>query len=108
MAGMGPPEVDLAWTTFFQRFFASMADQYGLSPVPAMFERDEVKAMYERLSCHRLDDLAWYEAFSGLRFGIILLRMSLRSMAYGMQDPYKDPNDMVMFAPLLDRLLDEI
>jgi hypothetical protein len=55
-----------------------------------------------------LDDLAWYEAFSGLRFGIILLRMSLRSMAYGMQDPYKDPNDMVMFAPLLDRLLDEI
>jgi hypothetical protein len=29
-------------------------------------------------------------------------------MAYGMQDPYEDPNDMVMFAPLLDRLLDEI
>jgi hypothetical protein len=55
-----------------------------------------------------LDDLAWYEALSGLRFGIILLRMSLRSTAYGMQEPYEDPNDMVMFAPLLDRLLDEI
>ena len=30
------PEVDLAWATFFQRFFASMAEQYGLS-VPAIF-----------------------------------------------------------------------
>ena len=105
---MGPPEVDVSWATFFQRFFASMAEQYGLPPVPAMFHRDEVKVTYERLSCDRLDDLAWYEAFSGLRFGIILLRMSLRSTAYGMQAPYEDPNDMVMFAPLLDRLLDEI
>jgi hypothetical protein len=64
--------------------------------------------MYERLSRDRLDDLAWYEALSGLRFGIILVRMNLRSTAYGMQDPCDDPNDMVMFAPLLDRLLDEI
>jgi aminoglycoside phosphotransferase (APT) family kinase protein len=108
MAGMGPPEVDLAWTTFFQRFFASLAEQYGLAPVPAMFDTDEAKATYERLSRHSLDDLAWYEALSGLRFGIILVRMSLRSTWYGKQDPYDDPNDMVMFAPLLDRLLNEI
>jgi aminoglycoside phosphotransferase (APT) family kinase protein len=108
MAGMGPPEVDLAWTTFFQRFFASLADQYGLPPVPAMFDRDGARTTYERLSGDKLDHLAWYEAFSGLRFGIILVRMSLRSTAYGMQDPYDDPNDMVMFAPLLDRLLGEI
>lgn len=108
MAGMGPPEVDLAWTTFFQRFYAWMAEGYGLAPVPAMFDRDEVRAVYEQLSCRGLDSLAWYEAFSGLRFGIILVRMNLRSTAYGMQDPCDDPNDMVMFAPLLDRLLDEI
>jgi aminoglycoside phosphotransferase (APT) family kinase protein len=73
-----------------------------------MFDRDEVRAVYERVSCRGLDNLAWYEAFSGLRFGIILVRMNLRSTAYGMQDPCDDPNDMVMFAPLLDRLLDEI
>ena len=108
MAGVGPPEVDLAWTTFFQRFFASMAEQHGLPPVPAMFQRDEAKASYERLSGNALDDLAWYEALSGLRFGIILVRMSLRSMEYGMQKPFDDPNDMVMFAPLLERLLDEL
>ncbi len=108
MAGVGPPEVDLAWTTFFQRFFASMAEQHGLPRVPSMFQTNEAKASYERLSGDALDDLAWYEALSGLRFGIILVRMSLRSVQYGMQQPFDDPNDMVMFAPLLERLLQEL
>ena len=108
MAGIGPPEVDLAWTTFFQRFFAFMAEQYGLPPVPSMFQRDEAKAIYERLSGETLHDLAWYEALSGLRFGIIVLRISLRSIEYGMQQPCDDANDMVMFTPLLERLLDEL
>ena len=40
MAGVGPPEVDVAWTTFFHRFFAYMAQLAGLPPVPAMFDRD--------------------------------------------------------------------
>lgn len=108
MAGVGPPEVDLAWTTFFQRFFASMAEQYGMAPVPSMFQRDEVKSLYERLSGKTIDDLAWYEALSGLRFGIILMRMSLRSTAYGVRPPCDDPDDLVMFAPLLGRLLDQL
>jgi len=107
MAGVGPPEVDLAWTTFFQRFFTSFADQLGLA-VPAMFDRVEAVATYERLSGDVLDDLAWYEALAGLRFGIILARMSLRSIAYGQQQMPDDPNDLIVFAPLLERLLDEI
>jgi aminoglycoside phosphotransferase (APT) family kinase protein len=108
MATVGPPEVDLAWTTFFQRFFGGMAEQYGLPPVPAMFDRSEAVAIYERLSGGRLDDLAWYEALAGLRFGIILVRMSLRSIAFGLQEPPADPNDLVMFAPLLEQLLGEL
>jgi aminoglycoside phosphotransferase (APT) family kinase protein len=108
MATVGPPEVDLAWVTFFQRFFSGMAEQYGLPPVPAMFERAEAVATYERLSGDVLDDLAWYEALAGLRFGIILARMSLRSMAFGLQEPPADPNAMIMFAPLLERLLAEL
>jgi len=34
MATLAPPEVDVAWTTFFQKFFAAMAEQYGLPPFP--------------------------------------------------------------------------
>ncbi len=108
MAGIGPPEVDVAWATFFQRFFAHAARQWGLPPVPAMFERTTTAATYERLGGESLDDLAWYEALAGLRFGIILARMSLRSIAYGAQEPPTDPDDLVMFAPLLERLLHEL
>jgi len=108
MATVGPPEVDLAWTTFFQRFWSSMAEGYGLPPVTAMFARDEAVAAYEELSGVQLDRLAWYEAFAGFRFGVILTRMSLRSVAFGQQPEPDDPDDLVMFAPLLRRLLDEI
>jgi aminoglycoside phosphotransferase (APT) family kinase protein len=108
MAGVGPPEVDLAWTTFFQRFFAGMAEQYGLPPVPAMFDRTETVAAYERGSGTGLDDLSWYEALAGLRFGIILTRMSLRGIAYGLQELPAGPDELLLFAPLLDQLLEEV
>jgi len=108
MATVGPPEVDLAWVTFFHTFFAGMAEKFGLPPVPDMFERAETVAMYERLSGEVLDDLAWYEALAGLRFGIILARMSLRSAAFGLQELPADPNEMIMFAPLLERLLGDV
>jgi aminoglycoside phosphotransferase (APT) family kinase protein len=107
MATVGPPEVDMAWATFFHRFFAGMAERYGLS-VPAMFDRVETAASYQRLSDHALGDLAWYEAFAGLRFGIILARMSLRSAAFGVGELPADPDDMIMFAPLLAQLLADL
>ena len=108
MAGIGPPEVDVAWCTFFHRFFAGMAEQYGLAPVPAMFDRAETAATYQRLSGAALEDLAWYEALAGLRFGIILARMSLRSIAFGTQTMPTDADDLIMFAPLLRRLLADL
>ena len=108
MAGVGPPEADVAWTTFFHQFFAHMGRQWDLPPVPAMFDRTETAATYERLGGEPLADLAWYEALAGFRFGIILARMSLRSIAYGMQQQPEDPNDLVMFAPLLEQLLRDV
>jgi aminoglycoside phosphotransferase (APT) family kinase protein len=108
MAAVGPPEIDVAWTTFFQRFFAGMAEQYGMPPVPDMFGRAETAATYARLGGEVLDDLAWYEALAGLRLGVVLLRMNQRAMAYGTQEMPTDPDDLIMFAPLLDQVLEEL
>ena len=108
MATVGPPEVVLAWTTFFQRFFAGLAAQHGMAPVPAMFERAATAATYERLSGDVLDDLSWYEAMAAVRFGVILVRMSLRSIAYGMRERPADPDELVMFAPLMQRILEDV
>lgn len=108
MAGVGPPELDVAWATFFQRFWAFIGGLYGAAGVPEMFGRDTTAATYERLSGVGLDDLAWYEAAAGVRFGIILVRMSHRSVAFGMAKPPADPDDHVMFGPLLAQLLAEL
>jgi aminoglycoside phosphotransferase (APT) family kinase protein len=108
MATVSPPEVDVAWLTFFQRFFAGMAEQFGLPPVPAMFGRAETMGTYERLSGDALEDLSWYELLAGLRFGTILARMHLRSAAFGIQELPADANNMILFAPLLEQLLGEI
>ena len=55
-----------------------------------------------------LDDLAWYELFAGVRFGVILVRMSHRSIAFGQMEPPDDPDEHVMFVPLLERLIAEV
>ncbi len=97
-----------AWATFFHRFWGFMATLYGAPEVPDMFRRADVTATYERLSGQPLDDLAWYEAAAGLRFGVILLRMSHRTVAFGMAEPPNEPDGHVMFTPLLESLLDEM
>jgi len=107
MATVGPPEVDVAWTTFFQKFFAGVAQQNGLR-VPGMFDAVETAATYEELGGAPLDDLTWYEAFAACRFAVILLRMVQRSAAYGLAPLPDDPDDLIMFAPLLGRLLERI
>jgi aminoglycoside phosphotransferase (APT) family kinase protein len=107
MAGVGPPECDVAWTTFFQRFWAYFGEQLGIE-VPAMFDRVTAAAKYTELGGVALDDLAWYEALAGYRFGIILVRMRFRGIAYGVQSVPDDPDELMLFAPLLERLVADI
>jgi aminoglycoside phosphotransferase (APT) family kinase protein len=107
MAGVGPPECDVAWTTFFQRFWAHFGEQFGIT-VPAMFDRAATAATYARLGGVELADLAWYEALAGYRFGIILMRMRFRGVAYGVQTLPDDPDELILFAPLLERLIADI
>jgi aminoglycoside phosphotransferase (APT) family kinase protein len=108
MATVGPPEVDVGWLTFFQRFFAHLSDQLNLPPVPSMFQQKDVVSSYAHLSGTDLDDLGWFEAFAGLRFGIIMARMSLRNVAFGLQELPENNDDLIMFAPLLERLIEAI
>jgi aminoglycoside phosphotransferase (APT) family kinase protein len=113
MATTGPPEVDVAWMMFLHRFMHEMITTFmsdafssaGLVGMTELFQRDRVVERYEDLSAERLDDLAWYEAFAGLRFAIILMRMSLRATAFGAMRPAEDPDSMIMFAPLLRELV---
>jgi aminoglycoside phosphotransferase (APT) family kinase protein len=116
MATAGPPEVDVAWMVFLHRFMHEMITTFmpdafssvGLVGMTELFNRDRVVRAYERLSGEWLEDLGWYEAFAGLRFAIILMRMSLRAAAFGSMRPVEDADALIMFAPLLRQLITEI
>jgi aminoglycoside phosphotransferase (APT) family kinase protein len=109
MATVGPPEVDVAWTTFFQQFYVDMATRFGLLPsIAPMFGATETAATYEQLGGQHLDDLTWYEAFAACRFAIILLRNSQRGAAYGQMTLPDDPDDLIMFAPLFAQVMERI
>jgi aminoglycoside phosphotransferase (APT) family kinase protein len=108
MATVAPVEVDLGWMTMMHAFFQGLAQDYGLPGLPDLLRREQAVATYERLSGRRIADLAWYEAFAALRFAIISIRTSLRGVAFGLQPAAAKPDDLIMFQPLLRRLLEEV
>jgi aminoglycoside phosphotransferase (APT) family kinase protein len=112
MASTGPPEVDVAWMVFLHAFMQEMvanfiADADG-SGMTEFLRKDRVVDLYEKAAGEPLEDLTWYEALAGVRFAIILMRMSLRTAALRAMEPAGDPDALIMFAPLLRRLVTNI
>ncbi len=108
MATAGPPEVDLGWMVFFHAFFQKMMEGYGMTGMPGLLRRERAVELYEAVSGERLEDLAWFEALAALRFAIISIRTSLRSIAHDLAEEPADPNGLVMFVPHFRQLLSEV
>lgn len=105
MAGVGPAEVDLAWMIFLHRFFADLAERFEMPGIPGFMERSDVVTAYERATSAAVRDLEWFEVFAALRFAIVSVRTSTRGIAYGQMEAPDDPDDLVMFRALLERML---
>jgi aminoglycoside phosphotransferase (APT) family kinase protein len=108
MATAGPPEVDVAWLLFMHIFMQDMVTRHGMPGLAGLLEPDRVLDQYEGFSGKRLEDLAWYIAFAGVRFAIILVRMGLRAAAFSELPAGEDPDAIFLFAPLLQRLLSQL
>lgn len=106
MASVGPAGVDIAWMIFLHKFFQNMAETYGFPGLPDFMQRENVKALYEEMSGQKVEALEWFEVFAALRFATISVRTSSRSIAYGQAEQPEDPNDLIMFRPLLEKMLD--
>ena len=106
MATIGPAEVDVAWMVFLHRFFDDLAEKFELPGIPDFMRRDEVKQTYEQMTGTQLGPLDWFEVFAALRFAVVSIRTSTRGMAYGIMEKPDDPDDLVMFRTLLERMLD--
>jgi aminoglycoside phosphotransferase (APT) family kinase protein len=106
MATVGPREVDLAWMIFLHEFFHDMAVGFGLPGMGDFMQRGAVIAEYEELTGHTVRNLDWFEVFAALRFAIVSIRTSKRGIAYGVMDAPNEPDDLIMFRGLLEKMLD--
>ena len=105
MAGVGPAEVDLAWMIFLHVFFQDMATKYGMPGLPDFMDRDTMVATYTELSGRPVEALEWFEVFAALRFATVSIRTSLRGVKYGQAEMPDDPDDLIMFRPLLEKMM---
>jgi aminoglycoside phosphotransferase (APT) family kinase protein len=102
MATIGPREVDLAWMIFLD----NLAERFEMPALTGFMDRDDVVAEYERLTGHTVRALEWFEVLAALRFAIVSIRTSTRGIAYGQMELPAEPDDLVMFRGLLERMLD--
>jgi aminoglycoside phosphotransferase (APT) family kinase protein len=91
---------------FLHHFFQDIAERSGRPGLPGFMRREDMIKGYEELSGHQVRDLAWFEVFAALRFAIISLRLSTRSIGHGMMESTGDPNDLIMFRALVEQMLD--
>ena len=105
MAAIGPAEVDVAWMTFMHAFFQEIAERFGMVGMPNFLTRDRATRIYEEEGGRALEHLDWYEIFAALRFGVVSVRTSLRTIAYGQAEEVSDLDDLIMFKPTLEELL---
>jgi aminoglycoside phosphotransferase (APT) family kinase protein len=105
MAAIGPAEVDVAWMTFMHAFFQEIAERFGMVGMPDFLTRERAMRIYEEEGGLPLEHLDWYEMFAALRFGVVSVRTSLRTIAYGQAEEVSDLDDLIMFKPTLEELL---
>jgi aminoglycoside phosphotransferase (APT) family kinase protein len=106
MATVGPREVDIAWMVFLHRFFQDLAQRYEMPGIPDFMDRDEIAAQYEAFTGYTPRALDWFEVYAALRFAIVSVRTSTRGIAYGQMEKPEEPDDLVMFRTLLERMLE--
>ncbi len=84
MATLGPPEVDVAWFVYLNRF---LSEGVGAPALPGFPDADETVRLYEAAGGRRLRDLDYYQVWAGLRFSVIFLRIIQRMEKQGVLVP---------------------
>ena len=106
MAAVAPPEVDLGWMCYLHMFFQDLAVQLGAPGLPDMFRPADVRATYAEAAGHEPGDLTWHIAYSAMRHGVIMRRVTERSIHFGEATAPDDLDDLIIHRSTLEGMLD--
>ena len=73
MASLGQPEMDLGWFLYFDRQFT---EPLGVARPAGFPSHEETIEYYSKEMGRPMEDLFFYEVFSGFRFAVVMLRLS--------------------------------
>jgi aminoglycoside phosphotransferase (APT) family kinase protein len=73
MATLGQPELDLGWWLYFDRQFT---EGLGVPRPPGFPSHEETIERYSALMGRPMENLEYYEVFSGFRFSVIMCRLT--------------------------------
>lgn len=106
MAGIGPREIDLGWMIYLHRFFQDLVEDLGMPGMPETLTRDTVAAIYEEASGYTPRNLDFFTAYAALRHGIVMFRITRRSIRFGEAVMPEDPDHAILHHAHLRRMLD--
>ena len=105
MAGLGPPEIDLAWFVYLHRFFQDLAQDYGLEGLPDFLRPDDVWATYESMTGYTPRDLDFFTVYAAVRYAIVSVRTTQRGVHFGQAEMPEDLDDLIMHRRGVEALL---
>jgi aminoglycoside phosphotransferase (APT) family kinase protein len=106
MAGVAPPEVDLGWMIYLHLFFQDLATQLGAPGLPGMFRPVDVRRAYAEVTGRAPGDLRWHIAYAAMRHGVIMRRVTERSVFFGEAERPDDLDDLIIHRTTLAAMLD--
>ncbi len=105
MAGVAPPEVDLGWMCYLHLFFQDLATDLGAAGLPDMFRPSDVRRSYAKASGRTPGDLTWFLAYAAIRHGVIMRRVTERSILFGEAEEPEQVDDLIMHRSTLEQML---
>jgi aminoglycoside phosphotransferase (APT) family kinase protein len=106
MASVGPREIDLGWMIYIHRFFQDLVEDLEMPGMPHILRRDTVSDLYESATGYSPKHLDFYTAYAALRHGIVMFRITRRSIRFGEAEMPDDPDHAILHHAHLARMLD--
>lgn len=106
MAGVAPPEVDLGWMAYLHLFFQDLAVDLGAPGLPDFMRASDLAATYSAVTGRPVGDLRWHVAYSAMRHGVIMRRVTERAVLFGEAIEPPDLDDMIIHRETLRGMLD--
>ncbi|MCU1498950.1 MAG: Acyl-CoA dehydrogenase family er 11 [Acidimicrobiales bacterium] len=106
MAAIAPIEVDLGWMAYLHLFFQDITTGYDAEGLPDFMRPADLAAAYEAASGRTPGDLTWHLAYAAMRHGVIMRRVTERSVLFGEAERPADPDEMILHRTTLRAMLD--